>query len=78
VLIAIKSLYFTFSALQLRNGYPPPASYRCACLIWHADCLLSSPVLVLFIVAILQLSRLLEVSTISNISSSSFSRVFTV
>ena len=29
VLMAIKSLYFTFSALQLRNGYPPPASYRC-------------------------------------------------
>ena len=28
VLMAIKSLYFTFSALQLRNGYPPPASYR--------------------------------------------------
>ena len=28
VLIAIKSLYFTFSAMQLRNGYPPPASYR--------------------------------------------------
>lgn len=28
-LIAIKSLYFTFSAMQLRNGYPPPASYRC-------------------------------------------------
>ena len=28
ILIAIKSLYFTFSAMQLRNGYPPPASYR--------------------------------------------------
>ncbi len=29
ILMAIKSLSFTFSALQLRNGYPPPASYRC-------------------------------------------------
>lgn len=28
VLMALKSLSFTFSALQLRNGYPPPASYR--------------------------------------------------
>ncbi|CAL8464921.1 g4456 [Coccomyxa elongata] len=28
ILMAIKSLSFTFSALQLRNGYPPPASYR--------------------------------------------------
>lgn len=30
ILVAIKSLSFTFSALQLRNGYPPPASYRSA------------------------------------------------
>jgi len=30
ILMAIKSLSFTFSALQLRNGYPPPASYRSA------------------------------------------------
>jgi hypothetical protein len=33
ILIALKSLSFTFSALQLRNGYPPPASYRC--LFWE-------------------------------------------
>ena len=27
---ALKSLSFVFSALQLRSGYPPPASYQCA------------------------------------------------
>lgn len=26
---ALKSLSFVFSALQLRSGYPPPASYQC-------------------------------------------------
>ncbi|KAK9824077.1 hypothetical protein WJX72_007565 [[Myrmecia] bisecta] len=28
ILMALKSLSFAFSALQLRTGYPPPASYR--------------------------------------------------
>lgn len=28
--VALKSLVFVFSALQLRSGYPPPASYQCA------------------------------------------------
>ena len=37
VLMAIKSLYFTFSALQLRNGYPPPASYRYRLASSHPD-----------------------------------------
>ena len=32
VLMAAKSLSFVFAALQLRNGFPPPASYRCALL----------------------------------------------
>ena len=30
VLMAAKSASFALCALQLRNGYPPPASYRCA------------------------------------------------
>ena len=33
VLMAAKSLSFVFAALQLRNGYPPPASYRCVCVL---------------------------------------------
>jgi hypothetical protein len=28
VFAALKSLVFVFSALQLRSGYPPPASYQ--------------------------------------------------
>lgn len=28
--ILLKSCSFAFNALQLRNGYPPPASYQCA------------------------------------------------
>ncbi len=31
VFAALKCLAFVFSALQLRSGYPPPASYQCAC-----------------------------------------------
>jgi hypothetical protein len=30
MVILLKSCSFAFNALQLRNGYPPPASYRCA------------------------------------------------
>ena len=30
VFAALKSLVFVFSALQLRSGYPPPASYQYA------------------------------------------------
>ena len=32
VLMAAKTVSFVFSALQLRNGFPPPASYRRALL----------------------------------------------
>ena len=44
VLMAIKSLYFTFSALQLRNGYPPPASYRYCLMGLHPECAACSAV----------------------------------
>ena len=43
VLMAIKSLYFTFSALQLRNGYPPPASYRYRSASSYPDSAVCSP-----------------------------------
>jgi len=30
VILLLKSITFAFSALQLRSGYPSPASYRCS------------------------------------------------
>lgn len=32
IVLLLKTLSFTFSALQLRHGYPPPASYRSVAL----------------------------------------------
>jgi hypothetical protein len=33
LIMLLKAVSFALNALQLRNGYPPPASYRCAIAI---------------------------------------------